>query len=196
MRSYVDSDYRPSTWLAFLLTSMPAGNQALPTMLPRMASDNVVLTQVKQVRKAAKAIGKQGQPKEVGSIVQPVPAREIVMIHKIATEVVGKQDPLAHLKRKMEAFKTQIAFLEAEGMVQEVRKYKRLQLETSTAICDALVKLDDEPNIVIDLLNSSTSSSSSSLHKPSSSSSSLHKQSSSSSSSRNPSLAHFGDDID
>jgi len=104
---------------------------------------------------------------------------------------------LAHLKRKMEAFKTQIAFLEAEGMVQEVRKYKRMQLEVSTAICDALVKLDDEPNIVIDLLNSSTSSSSSSLHKPSSSSSSSSlRNQSSSSSSRPPALAMFGDTID
>jgi len=79
MRSYVDSDYRPAAWLAFLITSVHAGNQAVPTMLPRLASENVVLTQVKQVRKAAKAIGKQGQAKEVGSIVQPVPAREVVV---------------------------------------------------------------------------------------------------------------------
>jgi len=47
--SYVESDYRPSSWLAFMLTSKPAGKDALLTMLPRMDTDNVVLTQNKHV---------------------------------------------------------------------------------------------------------------------------------------------------
>ena len=37
--SYVDADYRPSAWLAYMLTSMPAGNDALVTMLPRLRVD-------------------------------------------------------------------------------------------------------------------------------------------------------------
>jgi hypothetical protein len=49
--SYVDSDYRPSSWLAFMMTSKPAGKDGLLTMLPRV---DTVLTQNKQVRRAAR----------------------------------------------------------------------------------------------------------------------------------------------
>ena len=34
--SYVDADYIPSAWQAYMLTSMPVGNDALVTMLPRL----------------------------------------------------------------------------------------------------------------------------------------------------------------
>jgi len=34
--SYVDADYRPSAWLAYILTSKPAGNDAFVT--PRLRS--------------------------------------------------------------------------------------------------------------------------------------------------------------
>jgi len=37
--SYVDADYRPSAWLAYMLTSKPAGNDALVTMLPKLRVD-------------------------------------------------------------------------------------------------------------------------------------------------------------
>ena len=37
--SYVDADYRPSAWLAYILTSKPAGNDALVTMLPKLRVD-------------------------------------------------------------------------------------------------------------------------------------------------------------
>ena len=37
--SYVGADYRPSAWLAYMLTSMPSGNDALVTMLPRLRVD-------------------------------------------------------------------------------------------------------------------------------------------------------------
>lgn len=48
--AYVDADYRPSAWLVYMLTRKPAGNDALITMLPRLNTDNVVLTQNKAVR--------------------------------------------------------------------------------------------------------------------------------------------------
>ena len=37
--SYVDAYYRPSAWQAYMFTSMPAGNDALVTMLPRLRVD-------------------------------------------------------------------------------------------------------------------------------------------------------------
>ena len=71
------------------------------------------------------------------------------------------------MKRKLDAFASQILFLEEAGHHEEVRKYKRLQLEASTEMCDELIKLSSvhltttsQSNTVIDLLNSSTSSSS------------------------------------
>lgn len=159
MRAYVDSDYRPTAWLAFMMTSKPAETHALPTMLPRLNSDNVVLTQIKQVRRAAKETGRAGQPKV--DDIPPPPKREVIMYHKLAHD--EQKDPIVHLKRKLDAYATQIGFLQEAGHLDEVRKYKRLQLEVSTAMCEALAKLDElhvpsPSNTVIDLLNSSTSS--------------------------------------
>ena len=89
----------------------------------------------------------------------------VQMFYKIARN--AHCDPTALLKRKLDAFASQILFLEAAGHHEEVRKYKRLQLEASTEMCDELIKLStvhvsttSQSNTVIDLLNSSTSSSS------------------------------------
>ena len=166
IHSYVDSDYRPSSWLAFMMTSKPAGKDALLTMLPRVDTDNVVLTQNKQVRRAARDNARAGQPvRDIAAVPKP-PPREVTMYHKIARN--AHCDPTALLKRKLDAFASQILFLEAAGHHEEVRKYKKLQLEASTEMCDELIKLSNllhvsttsQSNTVIDLLNSSTSSSS------------------------------------
>ena len=92
-------------------------------------------------------------------------ATMVTMYHKIARN--AHCDPTALLKRKLDAFASQILFLEAAGHHEEVRKYKRLQLEASTEMCDELIKLStvhvsttSQSNTVIELLNSSTSSSS------------------------------------
>lgn len=159
--SYVDADYRPTSWLAYLMTSKPAGKEALVTMLPRLNTDNVVLTQCKQVRRAAKDTARAGQPK-IDAILPPPAPREVIMYHKIAK--APNLDPCAHLKRKLDAYATQISFLQELGQHEEVLKYKRLQLAASTSMCDELAKLDDvalvntQSSTVIDLLNSSTSS--------------------------------------
>jgi len=167
--SYDDSDYRPSAWLTFMLTSKPAGKDALLTMLPRMDSDNVVLTQNKQVRRAARDNSRAGQAAPPQVILKP-PAREVTMFHKIARNAVC--DPTALLKRKLDAFASQIILLEAAGHHDRVQYYKRLQLEASTEMCDELIKLSNvtahttssssssSSTSVIDLLNSSTSSAS------------------------------------
>ena len=163
--SYVDSDYRPSSWLAFMMTSKPAGKDGLLTMLPRVDTDNVVLTQNKQVRRAARDNARAGQAVRDIAVVPKPPPREVTMYHKIARN--ANCDPTALLKRKLDAFASQILFLEEAGHHEEVRKYKRLQLEASTEMCDELIKLSSvhltttsQSNTVIDLLNSSTSSSS------------------------------------
>lgn len=160
IHSYVDSDYRPSSWLAFMMTSKPAGKDALLTMLPRVDTDNVVLTQNELL-----VIMLVGQPVRDIAVVPKPPPREVTMYHKIARN--AHCDPTALLKRKLDAFASQILFLEAAGHHEEVRKYKRLQLEASTEMCDELIKLStvhvsttSQSNTAIDLLNSSTSSSS------------------------------------
>lgn len=161
-RTYVDADYRPSAWLAFMLTSKPAGNDALVTMLPRLNTDNVVLTQNKAVRRAAKDTARENQAKINKEPVPKLPPREVIMFHKIARH--AECDSTAHLKRKLDAFTAHLAYLQDAGLEEEVRKYKRMQLDVSTKMCDALVMLDEtnmqsQANTVIDLLNSSTSSS-------------------------------------
>ena len=160
--SYVDADYRPSAWLAYMLTSKPAGNDALVTMLPRLNTDNVVLTQNKAERRAAKDTARENQAKINKDPLPKLPPREVIMFHKIARH--AECDSTAHLKRKLDAFTTHLAYLQDAGLDDEVRKYKRMQLDAITEMCDALVKLDavnmkSHANTVIDLLNSSTSSS-------------------------------------
>jgi hypothetical protein len=96
-------------------------------------SDNVVLTQVKQVRRAAKVTSRVGQPKD-DAVLPKFPPREVTMYHKIVYN--AQLDPIGLLTRKLDTFAAQITFLEAAGLHKEVRKYKRLQFEASTEVCD------------------------------------------------------------
>jgi len=67
-----------------MLTSKPAGNDALVTMLPRLNTDNVVLTQNKAERRAAKDTAHENQAKINKDPLPKPPPREVIMFHKIA----------------------------------------------------------------------------------------------------------------
>lgn len=61
MLTFNETEWRPEAWLVFLMTEYPAGSNALPTMVPRVEPNNVVLTQAKAVRKHARAVAREAQ---------------------------------------------------------------------------------------------------------------------------------------
>jgi len=72
--SYNDLEWRPESWLTFLITGPPAGNNALVTIVPRLDPNSLVLTQSKEVRKHARQASRlaQGQTHKTrgnGSII-------------------------------------------------------------------------------------------------------------------------------
>ena len=44
MQTFNETEWRPEAWLSFLMTGLPAGTNALPTMVPRVDPNNLVLT--------------------------------------------------------------------------------------------------------------------------------------------------------
>ena len=61
MLTFNETEWRPESWLVFLMRGLPAGFNSLPTMVPRVEQNNVVLTQAKAVRKHARAVARETQ---------------------------------------------------------------------------------------------------------------------------------------
>jgi len=152
MLTFNETEWRPEAWLSFLMTGLPAGTNALPTMVPRVDPDNLVLTQAKAVRKHARATareaiglthttkGLQGDRNVVD--LTDAKVKSVKHYHYIKPEAT--MDATSHLKRKQLAIKELMDDLDPVEDYIELQHLKIQKQEVSRAILKELHKLDDK----------------------------------------------------
>ena len=151
MLTFNETEWRPESWLVFLMTGLPAGFNSLPTMVPRVEQNNVVLTQAKAVRKHARAVAREAQGLHTTKGLQSdrnvvdltdAKVRSVKHYHYIKPEAT--MDASTHLKRKQQAIKEVMDDLDPIADYIELQELKMQKLEVSKAILKELTKLDDK----------------------------------------------------
>ena len=145
--AFNETEWRPDAWLAFLMTGLPAKSNALPTMVPRIDPNSLVLTQAKSLKKHAKAVAREAQgldhkTKGAGSLVDLTDAKVKSVKHYHYIKPTATLDASSHLKRKMELIEKVISTLDPD-YVEEIKEYKK---KLSNVVKEALFELekDDE----------------------------------------------------
>jgi hypothetical protein len=132
-------------------TGLPAGFNALPTMVPRAEQNNVVLTQDKAVRKHARTVARKAQGLHTTKGLQSdrnvvdftdAKVRSVNHYHYIKPE--ANIDASTHLKRKQQAIKEVMDDLDPVEDYVELQELKMQKLEVSKAILKELTKFDDK----------------------------------------------------
>ncbi len=141
--SYNDLEWRPESWLTFLLTGPPAGNKALVTIVPRLDPNSLVLTQSKEVRKHARQASRlaQGQTHKTrgnGSIIDLTDEKVKSVKHYHYIKPEASMDAITILKRKAETMATIISSLDELGDVETSLIYKRQHLQVNILILKEL----------------------------------------------------------
>jgi hypothetical protein len=141
------------------MTGLSAGEYSLPTMVPRVDPNNLVLTQNKAVRKAARlasrtAVGQTHKTKGLSAVVDltDVQVKSVKHYHYIKPE--ANMDVTSHLKRKLDIISSTISILEKRGDTLKLQEYEDKQLAVSELMLKELEKLDPRP-----IITSSSSSS-------------------------------------
>ena len=169
MLTFNEAEWRPEAWLSFLMTGLPAGTYALPTMVPRVEENNIVLTQAKSVRKHARAVAREAQGlthttkglQANHNVVDLTDTKVKSVKHYHYIKPEATMDACSHLKRKQQAIKELMDDLDPDEDYIELRCLKTQKLEVSRAILKELIKLDDKiiGKSVITLLSSGENSS-------------------------------------
>ena len=151
MLTFNETEWRPESWLVFLMGGLPAGFNALPTLVPRVEQNNVVLTQAKAVRKHARAVAMEAQGLHTTKGLQSdrnvvdltdAKVRSVKHYHYIKPEAT--MDASTHLKRKQQAIKEVMDDLDPVDDYIELQELKMQKLQVSKAILKELTKLDDK----------------------------------------------------
>lgn len=140
------------------MTGLPAGENALPTMVPRVDPSNLVLTQNKAVRKAARlatrtALGQTHKTKGLSAVVDLTGAKVKSIKHYHYIKPEANMDVTSHLKRKLDIISSTMLILERRGDYLKLQEYEDKQLAISELMLKELDKLD--PRIIITSSSSS-----------------------------------------
>jgi len=152
MLTFNEERWRPDAWLSFLMTGLPAGTNALPTMVPRVEPNNLVLTQAKAVRKHARAVAREAQGlthttkglQGARNVVDLTDAKVKSVKHYHYLKPEATMDVSSHLKRKQQAIKEIMDDLDPVEDFAELQDLKTQKLVVSKAILRELTKLDDK----------------------------------------------------
>lgn len=155
------SEWRPEGWLTFLMTGLPAGEYSLPTMVPRVDPNNLVLTQNKAVRKAARlatrtASGQTHKTKGLSAVVDLTGTKVKSIKHYHYIKAEANMDVTSHYKRKLDIITSTMSILERRGDMVKLQEYEDKQLAVSELMLKELEKLD--PRTIITSSSSSSCS--------------------------------------
>ena len=152
MLDFNETEWRPEAWLSFLMTGHPAGTNTLPTMVPRVEPNNLILTQAKAVRKHARAVAREAQGlthttkglQSARNVVDLTEAKVKSVKHYHYLKPEATMDASSHLKRKQQAIKELMEDLDPIEDYIELQHLKIQKVEVSRAILKELHKLDDK----------------------------------------------------
>jgi len=144
MLTFNETEWRPESWLVLLMGGLPAGFNALPTLVPRVEQNNVVLTHARAVAREAQGLHTTKGLQSDRNVVDFTDAKVRSVNHYHYIKPEANIDASTHLKRKQQAIKEVMDDLDPVDDYVELQELKMQKLEVSKAILKELTKLDDK----------------------------------------------------